>query len=123
MLPEPLYFAYAGYGQSARVRPGNGFPVAGAVPRMVSGALPFSTQSTSGENASMLLVPGPPPQWFTPGFVTFDAKLGYDAETWSFALVGKNLANQRYFIPYPFAAGRVAPGEPLSVFAVASLRR
>lgn len=61
-------------------------------------------------------------QFFTPGFVTFDAKLGYDTETWSLALVGKNLANRRYFVPYPFALGRVAPGEPLTVLAVASLR-
>jgi iron complex outermembrane recepter protein len=62
-------------------------------------------------------------RFFTPGFVTFDAKVGYDAEAWSIAVVGKNLANRRYFIPYPYAAGRVAPGEPLTVLAVASLRR
>ena len=37
-------------------------PAAGAVPRMLSGARPFSTQSTTGKNASITLVPGPPPQ-------------------------------------------------------------
>ena len=62
-------------------------------------------------------------QFFVPGYVTFDAKLGYEAQAWSFALVGKNLANRHYFIPYPYALGRVAPGEPLTVLAVASMRQ
>src|SRR6185503_15503411 len=69
MLPVPLYRAYAGYGQSGRVLPGNGFPVAAAVARIVAGALPFSTQLTTGEKASMRPVPGPPPQWLTPGIM------------------------------------------------------
>jgi iron complex outermembrane recepter protein len=61
-------------------------------------------------------------QFFTPGFVTLDAKIGYDSDRWSIALTGKNLTNRPYFIPYPFATGRVAPGEPLTVFAAAMIR-
>lgn len=61
-------------------------------------------------------------QFFTPGFVTLDAKIGYDSERWSIALTAKNLTNHRYFIPYPFATGRVAPGDPLTVFAAATIR-
>ena len=60
--------------------------------------------------------------FFTPGFITFDAKIGYETETWSLAQVGKNLTDQRYFIPYPYVRGRVAPAERLTVLAVASLR-
>ena len=61
-------------------------------------------------------------QFLTPGFVTLDAKVGYDSERWSIALTGKNLTNRQYFIPYPFANGRVAPGEPFTVFAAATIR-
>ncbi|MBX9844729.1 MAG: TonB-dependent siderophore receptor [Xanthobacteraceae bacterium] len=61
-------------------------------------------------------------RYFTPGFITFDAKVGYDAGQWAVALVGKNLANRDYFIPYRYAQGRVAPAEPLTILAVATLR-
>ncbi|PWT89063.1 MAG: TonB-dependent siderophore receptor [Proteobacteria bacterium] len=61
--------------------------------------------------------------FFVPGYLIFDAKLGYETQAWSFAVVGKNLANCHYFIPYPYALGRVAPGEPLTVLAVATLRQ
>ncbi len=60
--------------------------------------------------------------FFTPGFVTFDARIAYEGEQWSVGVVGKNLANRQYFIPYPYAQGRVAPEEPLTVLAVASVR-
>jgi iron complex outermembrane receptor protein len=62
-------------------------------------------------------------RFFTPGFITFDAKIGYETERWSIALVGKNLADRRYFIPYPYLNGRVAPADPLTVFAVASIKQ
>lgn len=61
-------------------------------------------------------------EFFTPGFVTFDAKIGYEGENWSIAVVGRNLADRRYLIPYPYAQGRVAPAEPLTVLAVATLK-
>jgi iron complex outermembrane receptor protein len=62
-------------------------------------------------------------QFFTPGFVTFDARIAYDFENYTFAVVGKNLADRRYFIPYPYFQGRVAPAEPLTVLASISVKR
>ena len=62
-------------------------------------------------------------QFFTPGFVTFDGRIAYDFENWTIALTGKNLTDRRYFIPYPYFNGRVAPGEPLTVLASVTVRR
>lgn len=61
--------------------------------------------------------------FFTPGFITFDAKVSYETERWSIGVIGKNLTNNHYFIPYPYAQGRVAPGEPLTVLGFATLKR
>lgn len=61
-------------------------------------------------------------RFFTPGFVTFDAKVSYETESWTVGLVGKNLADRRYFIPYPYAQGRVAPAESLTILAFATLK-
>src|SRR6185436_2494573 len=65
MLPEPLYCATSGYGHSGRVR--TAFPSSTRDPRLDAGAVPFSTQVTSGVNASNVLTPTPPPQWNMPG--------------------------------------------------------
>jgi iron complex outermembrane recepter protein len=62
-------------------------------------------------------------QFFTPAFVTLDAKIGYDADGWSFALIGKNLTSRQYLIPYPYVSGRVAPGDPFMVFATLTIRQ
>ncbi len=61
--------------------------------------------------------------YFTPAFITFDAKLAYEAERWSVALVGKNLADRRYFEPFTSGLGMIAPGEPLTVYVVATIKR
>lgn len=61
-------------------------------------------------------------KYFTPGFVTVDGKLGYDMKGWSFALVGKNLANAHYFQVLPANIGWVAPGEPRTVYVTANLK-
>lgn len=60
--------------------------------------------------------------YFTPAFITFDAKLAYEAERWSVALIGKNLADRRYYEPFPSGLGLLAPGEPLTVFVVATAK-
>jgi iron complex outermembrane recepter protein len=62
-------------------------------------------------------------QFFTPGFVTFDARVAYDFDNYTVALTGKNLADRRYFVPYPFFQGRVAPGEPFTLLASVTVRR
>jgi iron complex outermembrane receptor protein len=61
--------------------------------------------------------------YFTPAFITFDAKIAYEADNWSVALVGKNLADRRYFEPFPIGLGLIAPGQPLTVYVVATIKR
>lgn len=62
-------------------------------------------------------------QFFTPGYTTFDGKIAYEAKNWTFALVGKNLTDRQYFIPYPyFTLGRVAPGTPFTVLASLTIK-
>ena len=60
--------------------------------------------------------------FFTPGFVTIDARIAYDFKNYTFAVTGKNLTDRRYFIPYPYFSGRVAPGDPLTVLASISVK-
>jgi iron complex outermembrane receptor protein len=57
-----------------------------------------------------------------PAFITFDAKLAYEADRWSVALIGKNLADRRYFEPFASGVGTVAPGEPRTVYMVATVK-
>jgi iron complex outermembrane receptor protein len=55
-------------------------------------------------------------QFWTPGYTIFDGKIGYEAKNWSVALIGRNLTDRHYFIPYSFFTyGHVAPGTPLSI--------
>lgn len=61
-------------------------------------------------------------RFFTPDFVTFDAKISYEMENWNVGVVGKNLTDRHYFIPYPYAQGRVAPAESLTILAFATLK-
>ena len=60
--------------------------------------------------------------YFTPAFITFDAKLAYEAERWSVALIDKNLADRRYFRAVPSGLGMIRPGQPLTVYVVATAR-
>ncbi|WP_296576159.1 TonB-dependent siderophore receptor [Phreatobacter sp.] len=58
----------------------------------------------------------------TPAFVTFDARISYQYRNWTVALVGKNLADRRYFIPYPYLSGRVAPAEGRTAYLTVSTK-
>ena len=60
--------------------------------------------------------------YFTAPFITFDAKIAYETGGWSVALIGKNLADARYFEPFPSGLGLLAPGQPLTVYVVASAK-
>ena len=60
--------------------------------------------------------------YFTPAFITYDGKIAYETERWSVALIGKNLADRRYFVPFPVGNGMIAPAEPRTVYAVAKIR-
>ncbi|QCK88050.1 TonB-dependent siderophore receptor [Phreatobacter aquaticus] len=60
--------------------------------------------------------------WRTPAFVTFDARVAYQYQNWTIALTGKNLADRRYFIPYPYFSGRVAPAEGRTAYLTVSTK-
>lgn len=60
--------------------------------------------------------------WLTSSYVTLDAKVGYQIDNWKFQIVGKNLADHKYWTPYQYFAARVAPGDRRSVLASASTR-
>ena len=52
----------------------------------------------------------------TDGYHTVDAKIGYEDEVIAASLAVKNLTNEKYFVPYTYLGGRVAPGEELTVY-------
>lgn len=58
----------------------------------------------------------------TKGYLTFDAQVSWENGPLRLALTGRNLADRRYFVPYEYFGGAVAPGAPLQVFATAALR-
>jgi iron complex outermembrane receptor protein len=58
----------------------------------------------------------------TDGYVTVDAKIAYDDERYSAALAIKNLTNEKYFVPFNYYGGRVAPGEDIAVYATFAVR-
>ena len=53
----------------------------------------------------------------TQSYFTIDSKLAYDAGNWTAAVHAKNLTGQRYFVPYNWFGGQVAPGAPRQVTA------
>ncbi len=57
---------------------------------------------------------------FTPGYVTFDARAAYRWRNYTLAVVGRNLSNQQYYLPYPYLDGRVMPAEGRTVYAILS---
>lgn len=60
--------------------------------------------------------------WRLPAFVTFDARISYQYQNWTVALVGKNLADRRYYIHYPYFSGRVAPAEGRTAYLTLSTK-
>jgi iron complex outermembrane receptor protein len=72
-----------------------------------------------GASPQAVVVGGP---WKTPGYVTFDARVAYPIKSWTLSLVARNLANQRYWVPYSYFDGRVAPGAGRTVYATAAVR-
>ncbi len=65
MLPLPLYWATCGYGHSGRVR--STLPAVECDATIEPGALPVSTQASSGPTLSKSFGPSPPPQCAMPG--------------------------------------------------------
>jgi iron complex outermembrane receptor protein len=52
----------------------------------------------------------------TASFFTIDSKIAYDTKNWTASLHVKNLTGEKYFTPYSWLGGQVAPGAPREVF-------
>ncbi|MCE9520971.1 MAG: TonB-dependent siderophore receptor [Alphaproteobacteria bacterium] len=58
----------------------------------------------------------------TDGYVTFDARIGYDTEKYSASVSVKNLTDEKYFVPFNYYGGRVAPGDPIALYATLAVK-
>jgi iron complex outermembrane receptor protein len=47
----------------------------------------------------------------TPGYFTVDAKIGYESEHFRASFNIKNLTGEKYFVPFAWFGGQVAPGD------------
>lgn len=59
----------------------------------------------------------PANRWKTAGYFSVDAKLGYERDNWRASLSVKNLTGEKYFTPYAWLGGQVAPGAPRLIYA------
>lgn len=55
--------------------------------------------------------------WKTDGYFTVDTKLGYENKKLHTSLSIKNLTGEKYYTPYNWFGGQVAPGAPRSIHA------
>lgn len=60
--------------------------------------------------------------YFSDPYFTVDAKVGYDTATFSADLSIRNLTDEEYFVPFDFFRGRVAPGEPRTLYGAMRYR-
>lgn len=58
----------------------------------------------------------------TSAYHTFDAKLAYDTKDFSAAVSVRNLTNEKYFVPYVWLGGQVAPGEGRGIYGSLAYR-
>ncbi len=50
-------------------------------------------------------------QYKTPGYFTVDAKIAYETEHFRASFNVKNLTGEKYFVPFAWLGGQVAPGD------------
>jgi iron complex outermembrane receptor protein len=60
--------------------------------------------------------------YFTPAFMTFDGKIAYETAQWTLGVTGKNLADRRYYVPYPVGSAFIMPADGRTVLAFAKLK-
>ncbi|CCE02194.1 TonB-dependent siderophore receptor [Bradyrhizobium sp. STM 3809] len=58
----------------------------------------------------------------TPGYFTVDAKIAYETEHWRASFNVKNLTGQKYFVPFTWFGGQVAPGDGRAFYGTLSYR-
>lgn len=61
-------------------------------------------------------------QFKTPGFHSFDATVAYETNRYKIATTVKNFTDERYYIPYGYLGGHVAPAPGTSIFATVSVK-
>lgn len=60
--------------------------------------------------------------FFTPSHAVMDAQVSYQRDRYSLAVGIQNLTDTRYYQPYVFFNGGVAPNQPLAVFCQAAVK-
>lgn len=58
----------------------------------------------------------------TPGYFTVDAKIAYETERFRASLNIKNLTGEKYFVPYAWLGGQVAPGDGRGIYGTIAYR-
>lgn len=58
----------------------------------------------------------------TAGYFTVDAKIAYETEHWRASFNVKNLTGEKYFVPYLWFGGQVAPGDGRAFYGTLSYR-
>ncbi|MBR1219339.1 TonB-dependent receptor [Bradyrhizobium sp. U87765 SZCCT0131] len=61
-------------------------------------------------------------QYRTPGYFTIDARVGYETEHFRASLNIKNLTGEKYFVPYAWLGGQVAPGDGRAFYGTLAYR-
>ena len=54
--------------------------------------------------------------WRTDGYFTVDAKIGYEKGNIRAFIAAKNLTGEKYYTPYTWLGGQVAPGAPRAIY-------
>lgn len=58
----------------------------------------------------------------TPGYFTVDAKIAYETEHWRASFNVKNLTGEKYFVPFLWFGGQVAPGDGRAFYGTLAYR-
>lgn len=58
----------------------------------------------------------------TPSYAIFDAAATYSWRNLSFALAIKNIADRKYYVPYTYLSGRVAPADGRTAYATVAVK-
>jgi iron complex outermembrane receptor protein len=64
----------------------------------------------------------PANQYKTTGFATVDGKIAYEGEKFIASIDVKNLLGARYFVPYNYYGGRIAPGEGRLIYGQVAVK-
>lgn len=58
----------------------------------------------------------------TDAFFTVDSKIAYETERFAVSIFVKNITGEKYFVPFVYYGGRVAPGDDRAVYATIAVK-